>query len=240
MGTEDRTGGDPGDPALIAHRGFAALAPENTVSAVRDAVARGADGVELDVRAAADGTPVVCHDATVDRVTEGTGAVADRSPAELGALSVGGGPDGVPTLEAALRSIPPDATVCAELKERSVAPAAADALADAGRTVVVSSFDAAALSTPRDRGLATALLAATDGLATVEQAADLGCTAVHLHATAVTEGVVAAAGAAGLDVAAWTLAPPDVDGDEWTVTDPDEVVRLRRLGVDALIADAPL
>ena len=63
---------------LIAHRGFAAVHPENTVRAVR-AAARVADAVEVDVRRCATGELVVIHDATVDRVTDGTGPVADHS-----------------------------------------------------------------------------------------------------------------------------------------------------------------
>jgi glycerophosphoryl diester phosphodiesterase len=238
-------------PDLIAHRGFAAVAPENTVSAFRDALAAGADGVELDVRGAADGTPVVCHDATVDRTTDGTGAVADHTPAELAALSVRGGDDGVPTLAAVLDALP-RTTVYAELKEVGVAEAAAELLASAAHSVVVSSFDVDALAAPgeaggataeraSEHGLATALLAATDdGREAVSRAADLGCAMVHLHATACDERTVAAAHERGLRVAAWTLAPPGTDADDWTVTDPEVHERLRASGVDALIADAPL
>jgi glycerophosphoryl diester phosphodiesterase len=239
----------PDAPDLIAHRGFAARHPENTVSAFRDALAAGADGVELDVRAAADGTPVVCHDATVDRTTDGSGAVADHSPAELAALSVPGSDEGVPTLAAVLDALP-QTTVYAELKEVGVAAAAADLLAATDHAVVVSSFDAAALAGLPKHGLstagraseprlATALLAASDGPDAVERAADLGCAMVHLHASVCDERTVAAAHDRGLAVAAWTLAPPGTDGDEWTVTDPDIHDHLRTVGVDALIADAP-
>jgi len=227
------------DPDLIAHRGFAAVAPENTVSAFRDALTVGADGVELDVRAAADGTPVVCHDATVDRTTEGNGAVAAHAPADLAALSVGGSDDGIPTFAATLEALPPT-TVYAELKEAGVASAAADVLVAADHSVVVSSFDADALAAPRERGLATALLAATDGDEAVARAADLGCAMVHLHASACGADVVAAAHDRDLRVAAWTLAPPGTDAGDWTVTDPAVHERLLAAGVDALIADAPV
>ena len=66
-----------GAPLLMAHRGGAGLAPENTLEAFRNAVeVWGADALELDVRATADGHIVVIHDATVDRTTDGTGRVA--------------------------------------------------------------------------------------------------------------------------------------------------------------------
>jgi len=229
------------DPELVAHRGFAALYPENTVGAFRGAVADGADAVELDVRACATSSPVVCHDATVDRTTDGTGPVASLTPEELAALSVRGSDDGVPTLDAALAAMPPETGVYAELKEGTVATAAADRLLEAPNPVVVSSFDPDALSVPRERGLATALLAAGDGLDTVAAAAELGCAAVHLHATACTERVVEYAREVGLAVAVWTLAPPGTGADdEWTVTDSEEHRRLRTLGVDAFVADAPV
>jgi glycerophosphoryl diester phosphodiesterase len=65
-----------GAPLLVAHRGGAGLAPENTMAAFADAVDRwGADMLEMDVHATSDGRIVVIHDATVDRTTDGTGAV---------------------------------------------------------------------------------------------------------------------------------------------------------------------
>lgn len=62
---------------VIAHRGFSARAPENTIAAVRAALTAGADAVEWDMHVAACGTPVVFHDDTLDRTTDGSGAVAD-------------------------------------------------------------------------------------------------------------------------------------------------------------------
>lgn len=74
----------------MAHRGGAALAPENTLEAFRDAVERWrADMLEMDVRLTRDGEVVVIHDATVDRTTDGFGPVADRTLAEIQALDAG-------------------------------------------------------------------------------------------------------------------------------------------------------
>lgn len=79
-----------GGPLLIAHRGGSALMPENTLVAFQDAAQRWqADMIELDVRASADGHCVVMHDATVDRTTNGSGAVAHMSLAELKELDAG-------------------------------------------------------------------------------------------------------------------------------------------------------
>ena len=79
-----------GAPILTAHRGGAALAPENTLEAFVEAVELwGADLLELDVRLTADGHVVVIHDATVDRTTDGTGPVADHTLAALQRLDAG-------------------------------------------------------------------------------------------------------------------------------------------------------
>jgi glycerophosphoryl diester phosphodiesterase len=74
---------------VVAHRGYAAVAPENTLAAFAGAVASGADWVEFDVRTTADGVPVVIHDRTVDRTTDGHGAVADLTSAQLRRLDAG-------------------------------------------------------------------------------------------------------------------------------------------------------
>lgn len=74
----------------IAHRGGAALAPENTLAAFRQAVERWrTDQLELDVHVTRDGEVVVIHDETLDRCTDGSGPVADRTAAELAELDAG-------------------------------------------------------------------------------------------------------------------------------------------------------
>ncbi len=69
-----------------AHQGGAREAPSSTLFALRLAVAAGADGLELDVHATADRTVMVCHDATVDRTTAGSGAIAQLAHADLRTL----------------------------------------------------------------------------------------------------------------------------------------------------------
>jgi len=103
---------------VIAHRGGGARAPENTLEAMRLAIADGADGLEFDVQLSADGEVVVIHDSTVDRTTGGTGAVERMTLAELISLDAGfrfsaRPPDPVttlrhriPTLDEVFRSFP--------------------------------------------------------------------------------------------------------------------------------------
>src|SRR5687767_2254684 len=66
---------DPDRRPIIGHRGNAAHAPENTMESFRQALAAGAECVELDVHLSGDGAAVVIHDPTLDRTTDATGAV---------------------------------------------------------------------------------------------------------------------------------------------------------------------
>lgn len=110
--------------AVIAHRGFAGCAPENTVAAFTNAIAAGADMVELDVRPAADGTPVVFHDDRLEGdeprdgrpLTDREGPVREASLGTVKAAEVLGSGRTVPTLAAVLEALPPAAGVNVELK----------------------------------------------------------------------------------------------------------------------------
>ncbi len=73
----------------VAHRGYSAVAPENTLPALAAATPAGATHVEFDVRTTADGVPVVIHDRTVDRTTDGSGHVWDLTVDEVRALDAG-------------------------------------------------------------------------------------------------------------------------------------------------------
>ena len=70
-------------PQVFAHRGGSALAPENTTAAFDSGLALGADGLELDVHLSRDGSVVVHHDPPLERTTNLTGPVADRTADEL-------------------------------------------------------------------------------------------------------------------------------------------------------------
>lgn len=74
---------------IIAHRGYSAKAPENTLAALDAAVAAGADAVEFDLHTAACGTPVLFHDAMLSRTTNGVGPLRRRTFAQLQALDAG-------------------------------------------------------------------------------------------------------------------------------------------------------
>lgn len=77
------------EPPVIAHRGASAAAPENTIAAFERAYAEGARWIETDVKLTRDGVPVLFHDDTLDRTTNGTGAIAEIDWAQLRELDAG-------------------------------------------------------------------------------------------------------------------------------------------------------
>jgi glycerophosphoryl diester phosphodiesterase len=80
---------DGARPGVIAHRGFSARYPENTLGSISAAIELGADMVEIDVTVTADGHVVVIHDETLDRTTDGQGLVSDHTLEEIRRLDAG-------------------------------------------------------------------------------------------------------------------------------------------------------
>lgn len=76
-------------PRVVAHRGGGLLAPENTLAALRLARNLGFSAVEFDVKLTADGVPVLMHDDTLDRTTDGSGAVSEASFPDIAKLDAG-------------------------------------------------------------------------------------------------------------------------------------------------------
>ena len=108
-------------PAIIAHRGASAYAPENTLEAFNLAVRQGADAIELDAKLTKDGQVVVIHDSTVNRTTNGKGKVKELTLEELKKLEAGSHFDIsfagelIPTLDEVLQAVGKDIFVNIEL-----------------------------------------------------------------------------------------------------------------------------
>lgn len=100
----------PGGAEVVAHRGYSASAPENTLVAIRRGIEAGADAVEFDLHVTADGVPVLMHDTTLDRTTDGSGSVEEVPLSALQGLDAGSwfGPtfegEPVPTLAQAVEA----------------------------------------------------------------------------------------------------------------------------------------
>jgi glycerophosphoryl diester phosphodiesterase len=151
---------------IVAHRGASRVAPENTLAAFREAARQGAGWVEFDVSLLGDSTPVVHHDGTLERCTDATGPLSERSAADLDGIDAGSwfGPkfagEPLATLAQALDEI--DAlglSANLEMKphgeprgglDRAVATTLRDRAWTQDR-ILVSSFDLDALSALRDQ-----------------------------------------------------------------------------------------
>ena len=242
-------------PIVYAHRGGAALRPENTIAAFDHGMACGADGLEFDVHLSKDGVVVVHHDDTLERTTNGRGALADVTAAELATLDAccnfldGDGRRpyrglgfGVPTFRDVLHRYP-GAQLIVELKNpgTKLARAVVDDVRAAGALarVAIGSFHASALRAVRTYEPAMATGAAKQetrwALSRSWVGWPLGAAPyrefqVPLRAgltPIVTKRFVAYAHRAGLAVKVWT------------VNDEPVMRRLTAWGVDGLITDRP-
>jgi glycerophosphoryl diester phosphodiesterase len=239
-------------PQVAAHRGGALLWPENSLLAFRSAVALGVELLETDVHLTADGRPVILHDPTLDRTTTGTGPVhAARAP-DLASLHLRAR-DGrvtderIPDLGAVLdlvRSSRVDLLL--EIKVDSdgrrypgieAAVIAAVKASDLLERTVVMAFEPETLARVRElESSARTLLLVGRGRTqrdrvgpedVVARARALGALAIGLNHRLVDAASIDAARRAGLRIAAWT------------VNEPEDVHRMRALGVDILITDRP-
>lgn len=107
---------------IIAHRGGSAEAPENTLAAFANAIAIGADIIELDIHLSSDGVPVVIHDATLDRTTDGTGPVNSYTVQELKQFDAGQG-ERIPRLDEVFVLVGARVPFVLELKSLDAVPA---------------------------------------------------------------------------------------------------------------------
>ncbi len=221
-------------PLIIGHRGASADAPENTLAAFYQAVEQGADGIELDVQLSADGHLVIFHDDRVDRVSNGSGKVSQKTLAELKTLDLGHD-QSVPTLDELFEMLGHSTLYNIELKDftlwdRGLETAVADRVAahHLENHVLISSFNPFSVrrarrnfsqTTPigliRDRGLLkySYFLTSAD--------------ADHPHYSLVDKKYMTWAQQRGCRVVVWT------------VDEPAEARRLADLDVDGIITNKP-
>ncbi len=192
---------------LLAHRGDHRREPENTLAAFRAALGiPGVDGLELDVRASADGVAVVLHDGTLRRV-QGRRIRASRLTAQQLAAH------GVPSLSEVLAACRPGAFLDVELKEDLGEAALGPLRAARGRPdgtvagLVLSSFDRETLATVRRLEPAWPCWLNTVWLSdrAIRTAVDLGCAGIAAERHRIDARRVARVRAAGLELAAWTV-----------------------------------
>ncbi|HEV2149611.1 MAG TPA: glycerophosphodiester phosphodiesterase family protein [Longimicrobiaceae bacterium] len=216
---------------ILGHRGAPLEAPENTFGAFRMAVEAGADGVELDVQRSADGAPVVIHDLTLDRTTEGRGEVRAHSWAELARLHAGPGEPLRRLREVADWAAGSGAWLNVELKGEGTEAAALAALERAGvleRTFVSSFLPTVVLEVGRlAPGVRRAMVTEVWDATVAELVRDCGAGGVCIHRALATPERLAELAAARLPTVVWT------------VDDPAEIRALLEARVAAIITNDP-
>ncbi len=244
---------DPLAKPVIGHRGNRAFAPENTVASLREAVALGVDAVEFDLRVSADGVLVLMHDATLDRTTNGSGAVASRGVSELRLLDAGANftRDGgrtfpwrgrgatIPTFDEVVESLPNETPCIIELKTPAATELTRRAIRRHGiaHRVIVAGFDAAA--TRPLRGAGFALGASTPDVVKLLLPSLLGrrvkhptfealCIPPRWHRIPVPIAALVRA-----------LRGSGAVTHVWTINEPDHAQQLWRDGVQGIISDNP-
>ena len=223
-------------PRWIAHRGGGSLAPENTLAGIRLAARLGYRAVEFDVMLSADGTPVLIHDETLQRTTNGSGQVCETPDAVLFALDAGHG-ERIPRFAEA-------AALCRELgllANVEIKPATGYEVVTAevvarltagfwqGAAVppLLSSFSLEALEVARDLApeIRRGVLFESPPADWLAQLQRLQAASLHCDATLLDDGVMAAAKAHDIPVLCYT------------VNAPEQAKTLFARGVSALFTD---
>ena len=229
---------------VIAHRGFSGHAPENTLVAIRKAIAAGADMVEVDVTVTADGHVICLHDETLDRTTDGSGLPSNLSLAEIKQLDAGSwfSPDyageRIPTLAEVLETVKSRILINVEIKseavEHDVVSKVAALIAEHGMLdeVVVSSFSPEALRRMKttDPTVVTATLFNKElhtGRDPLEIVLEVGSRGFNISSKRVTPEMIDRCHRHGIPVAVYT------------VNEASDMLRLMEMGVDAVFSDHP-
>ena len=232
---------------IIAHRGGGTLAPENTLAGLREAHRRGFGAVEFDVMLAAQEAPVLMHDDTLERTTNGRGAVPDATVAELARLDAGTWRDQafagepVPDFNAAaslclqldlfcnveIKPWAPGGETVAARTGELVAAACARLWRQAPARVLLSSFSAGALAAARASApqVPRAYLFDAVPMNWRDDLERLDCVGLHCNAKKLTAGTARAVKADGFGLMCWT------------VNDPALADTLFSWGVDAICTD---
>jgi len=229
---------------VIAHRGFSGQAPENTLIAIRQAIEVGADMVEIDVTVTADGHVILLHDETLDRTTDSAGLPTAKTLEEIRKLDAGSwfapeyAGEGIPTLTEALETVKDRILINVEIKseavEHGVVPKVAALIIEHEMLdqVVVSSFSPKALTQMKtvDPAVITATLFNKElhtDLDPLEIIQEVGSREFNISGKRLTVAMVERCHRHSIPVAVYT------------VNEPDEMLRLIDMGVDAVFTDHP-
>lgn len=202
---------------VVGHRGAAGLMPENTIRGFRYALDLGVDYVECDVHLSRDQQLVVMHDTTVDRTTNGRGAIRDLTMMRIRSLDAGNG-EQVPTLDEVLETVRNEVHLLIELKGMGVEQATVEAVRAQGMVedVTFSSFSLDRLAALRAMGAAYRIRAILPNPTEYElaRAVALNAVGVDIRYQNACFRLVEEAQALGLEVLAWN---PDTWREQQTM-----------------------
>ena len=219
----------------IGHRGAMGYAPENTLKSFAIALEMGAPMIEIDVTQCATGEAVVIHDDRVDRTTDGEGYVSDLSLEALKKLDAGEG-ERVPTLRETLDALSGKCELNVELKSERVVEEVVRVLKSAVANgswqedaLIISSFDHHALRKFKEMmpGVRIAVLVGIIPLNYADIIGDLDAYAINPCVDFINAIFVTHAKAKGLKVFVYT------------VNHPEDINRMRTLGVDGIFTNYP-
>jgi glycerophosphoryl diester phosphodiesterase len=209
----------------MAHRGWSGKAPENTMTAIRLALAEPAiQAMEIDVQLSRDGVPVLIHDFTLGRTTNGKGLVKNHTLEELRELDAGSWLDEkfagerIPTLEEALLAVKGRCTLNIELKATSdMYPGIAEKVLelleqhDMKHEVYITSFDHDLIRQVRelDATVLTGLIVSGRPVLMMEQLQEAGANILSMGYPYLTRELTVEAIERGYKVVAWTLDDPE-------------------------------
>lgn len=208
--------------AIVAHRGFSAAAPENTISAFRKAIELHAEYIECDVRRSADGELVVIHDSAVDRTTNGSGLVREKTVSELKRLDAGSWfskeffGERIPTLDEVLDLVKGKSKLIIELKEEGLADATVELIVSremCGEVIIASfieqvGFRLAELEPKIPFELihySPHMLGGNESVRLADQASNLDAEILAVNYQGISSELVDSTRAANVQLLAWTV-----------------------------------
>lgn len=198
---------------VIAHRGNPVKFPENTLSSFRSACQLGASDLELDTQLSKDGIPVVFHDFTVNRMTNGAGTIKQHLLADLKRLTVGENEE-IPTLEEALLLLKGRLRIHLELKQMAgMYPELEEKTLELVRRldmadqVIITSFDHDALARVRqlDKEIPIGLIVGNSSPAFLPFMKELGASSFEIKHTWITEAYIKWCRENEVQLVAWTV-----------------------------------
>lgn len=217
----------------IGHRGAKGYEPENTLVSFEKALEMNADGIELDVHTCKSGELIVIHDFTVDRTTNGKGAVSDLTLSELKALRINATFQ-VPTLGEVLTLFTKNHLINFELKGTNTAQKVCECISkwvEENRLLyqnfIVSSFEEQHIAQVAEINakIPLGILTQTSMEQALEWANRYVAKAIHPHFSLLTPENVALTRQKGYQIFTWT------------VNEPVDIERVKDLGVNGIITD---